>query len=191
MKARLAGIPLPAWILISVLAAASLLQSASGKGTNDNVELQIKAAYLLNFARYVYWPHTSGAESSIPITFGVLGQDPIAQTLEKVGSGKTINGRPVRVRLFPSVEQIDKCDILFVPRSESQHAQSTLTGIAGKPTLTVSDKPGFTNEGGMIEFLLVDDTVRFAISNEAAERVGLKLNSELLRVAYSINGRRQ
>jgi hypothetical protein len=41
----------------------------------------------------------------------------------------------------------------------------------------------------MIEFLLVDDTVRFAINNEAAEKAGLKLASELLRVAYSVTGR--
>jgi hypothetical protein len=41
----------------------------------------------------------------------------------------------------------------------------------------------------MIEFLLIDDTVRFAINNQSAEKAGLKLSSELLRVAYSITGR--
>jgi hypothetical protein len=41
----------------------------------------------------------------------------------------------------------------------------------------------------MIEFLLIDDTIRFTINNEAVEKAGLKLSSELLRVAYSISGR--
>jgi hypothetical protein len=123
------------------------------------------------------------------VVLGVLGRDPIVEVLERAVSGKTIGNRAIRVKQFASIEQIDHCDILFVAQSEASQLPAVLSAISGRPILTVSDKERFSNEGGMIEFLLVDDTVRFAINNEAAEKAGLKLASELLRVAYSVTGR--
>ena len=180
---------LPAWILISVLGAAAILPAATASGNSESVELQVKAAYLLHFVRYVYWPNPTPAAESPPLVLGVLGRDPIVEVLENAVSGKTVNNRPIRVKLFASAGEIDHCDILFLPRSGFKQMPDVLSAISGRPILTVSDKERFSNEGGMIEFLLIDDTVRFAINNEAAEKAGLKLSSELLRVAYSITGR--
>ena len=110
--------------------------------------------------------------------------------LQKTVSGKTVNNRPIRVKEFTTVDQIDQCDILFVPRS-GQTRRDVLAEVSGKPILTVSDKESFSAQGGMVEFLLVNDTIRFTINNQAVERAGLKLSSEFLRVAYSIAGRRK
>jgi hypothetical protein len=180
---------LRASLLIFVLGAVSMLQPASVGANDENVELHVKAAYLLHFVRYVYWPNSGSAGISSPVVFGVLGRNPMVEVLETVVSGKTVNNRPIRVRVFSSAEQIDGCDILFIPRSESKEIQGVLSATAGRPILTVSDKEKFSSEGGMIEFLLIDDTVRFTINNQSAEKAGLKLSSELLRVAYSITGR--
>jgi len=176
--------------LFSVLGAASILQPASAGASNESVELRVKAAYLLRFVRYVYWPDPSPANAPPPVVIGVFGHDPMVEILESTVSGKTVNNRPIRVKLFTSAEQIDHCDILFVPR-ESRQMEAALSAISGRPILTVSDQEKFSRQGGMIEFLLIDDTVRFSINNEAAEKAGLKLSSELLRVAYSITGRRK
>ena len=179
------------WFLVSVLGAALLLQPASAGANNHSVELHIEAAYLLHFVRYVYWPNPSPAAASSPVILGVLGHDPIVEVLESTVSGKTVGNRPIRIRLIASAEQIEPCDILFVPQSETKQMPAVLSAVSGRPILTVSDMERFSNEGGMIEFLLVDDTVRFAINNAAAEKAGLRLASELLRVAYSVGGRRK
>jgi hypothetical protein len=190
LTSGLAEFRLPAWLCVSVLVCGLVLQPASAE-RNDSVEIQVKAAYLLHFARYVYWPKGSSADPSIPLVFGVLGRDPMVGILQKTVSGKTVNNRPIRVKEFTTVDQIDQCDILFVPRSESKLAQDVLAEVSGKPILTVSDKESFSAQGGMVEFLLVNDTIRFTINNQAVERAGLKLSSEFLRVAYSIAGRRK
>jgi hypothetical protein len=113
----------------------------------------------------------------------------MVEVLESTVSGKTVDKRSVQVKVFTSADQIDHCDILFVPRSESKQLPALLSAISGRPILTVGDKERFSNEGGMIEFLLIDDTIRFTINNEAVGKAGLKLSSELLRVAFSITGR--
>lgn len=181
----------PVCWLVCILSAVSILQPASLDANNEIVELRVKAAYLLHFVRYVHWPVPSQASSPSPVVLGVLGHSPIVEVLEMTVAGKTVNNRAIKVKVFASVDQIDRCDILFVPRSESKQVQAGLAAVSGHPTLTVSDTEKFSNEGGMIEFVLIDDTVRFAINNDAAERAGLKLSSELLRVAYSIAGRRK
>ena len=179
-----------ACFLLSVVGAASVLQ-AGAQGNNRSVELNIEAAYLLHFVRYVSWPNPSPASAPSPVIFGVLGHDPMVDILEEVVSGKTVNNRHIKVKVFTSTEQIDHCDILFIPRSESKQIVAVRTAVSGRPILTVSDQAQFANSGGMIEFLLIEDTVRFKINNEATESAGLKLSSELLRVAYSIAGRRK
>jgi hypothetical protein len=52
--------------------------------------------------------------------------------------------------------------------------------------LTVSDIPSFTNSGGMIGFELIDNRVRFDVNLAAAEKAGLTLSSQLLKVATDV-----
>ena len=191
MITRRDGGRLPAYFSVWVLGAVSILHPALVGAGNENVELQVKAAYLLHFVRYVDWPNSSPDAAASPVVLGVLGHDPMVEVLGTIVSGKTVNHRPIQVKLFTSAEQIDRCDVLFLPRSQSKQMRAILSAISGRPILTVSDQERFSNQGGMIEFLLIDDTVRFSINNEAAGKAGLKLSSELLRVAYSITGRRK
>jgi YfiR/HmsC-like len=174
-------------LLILAVWIACILRPGVAAAADPRIELDVKAAYLLNFARYVYWPRSSGPDGSSPLVIGVVGRDAIVQVLEPTVSGRTVSGRPIRVVQF-AADRIERCDILYLPRSEARRFRTLLSEVSGKPVLTVSDKENFANEGGMIEFLLMDDSVRFAINNDTVGQCGLKLSSELLRVAYSVTG---
>jgi hypothetical protein len=52
--------------------------------------------------------------------------------------------------------------------------------------LTVSDLPEFTQRGGMVQFVSEGDRVRFEVNLATAERAGLILSSELLKVAVNV-----
>ena len=171
-----------------LLGATAFFLAARVSSADEDVELRVKAAYLLNFARFVEWPPSS-ADASDPVVIAVLGHDSITTVLEDTVRGKTIHGHPIRIRQFASPEEVDRCNILFVPRSESKKVRPVLTDLALKPVLTVGEEIGFLDLGGVIEFHSIDDTLRFAISLTAADRAGLKIRSELLGVAYSITGK--
>jgi hypothetical protein len=171
-------------LITAMLFTSAVLQPANLGENNGSVELHIEAAYLLNFGRYVSWPQPAG-----DVIIGVLGHHPIVEILERTIAGKTINGRSCRVKVYPTPEHIDHCEILFLPRSEARQTQAAIAALAGKPILTVSDLEHFSSDGGMIEFLLIDDTVKFDINLGTVERSGLKIGSELLRVARGIKGR--
>jgi transcriptional regulator of aromatic amino acid metabolism len=115
----------------------------------------------------------------------VLGQDHFGGALDKVVSGERINSLPVTVKHVNAVEQAASCQILFIDRSEQRRLDSLLSAL-NLGVLTVSDMPGFLNHGGMIEFQLINDRVRFEVNLSAAEKSGLSLSSDLLKVAVRV-----
>ena len=178
------------WRRWSILAVALLLCAATLCGDKEDVELRVKAAYLLNFARFIEWPRSSSGGLE-PVVIGILGHDSLSRALENTVQGKNIKGHPIKVKELGSLERVEGCDILFVPRSEAKRARALLPDLSGRPILTVGEGSGFLGQGGMIEFQLIDDALRFSINLGSADRSGLTISSELLRVAYSVTGKRK
>lgn len=147
---------------------------------DSSVEIRVKAAYIYNFARFVEWPPRSG---NGPVRIGVLGTGDLASPLAQAVRGKTANGRLIEVAQIDSVTDSGCCEILLIERSESKHTQEIVQALAGRPVLTVCDEKDGLKEGVMIAFRLFEDSVRFEINQEAAERAGLRISSQLLKVA--------
>jgi hypothetical protein len=145
---------------------------------------QVEAAYLYNFGKFVRWPDVGHG----PLQICVAGQDVFGQTVRKLTSGERVDGRPVEVRMVDHPEAAAGCSILFMGLPDRAHVDPWLAATAGKPVLTVGDGPDFLDRGGMIQFVLVEDHVRFSVNLDAANRCGVGLSSELLKVAVRVTG---
>lgn len=167
------------------LAALFWLLSAipSLQGQQKPSEYQVKAAYLYNFGRFVEWPPKVTASKSDPFTVCILGQDPFGSTLDATLSGATVGGKNVVARRISNPEESVHCQILFLSALEGGKLKRTIEMLEKEPVLTVSDIPQFCQRGGMIQFVLDGNNVRFEVNLTAAQRAGLALSSELLKVA--------
>ena len=173
-------------VLLVMAAGASALGSwESAPGERRPSLDEVEAAYLYNFGKFVRWPGNAGQG---PVLICVAGPDPLAQTVRKLVLGEQIDGRPLQVRVLDGTEEASSCSILFVGALERQHEDEYLAATAGKPVLTVGDAPDFLARGGILELLLVGDHVRFSVNLNAANRNGLSLSSELLKVAIRVTG---
>jgi hypothetical protein len=166
----------------------------TGPGTarasdDSDVEIHVKVAFIYNFARFVEWPARTGAASSVHI--GILGRGDLASPLEEAIRGKTANGRSIEVSRIGGVAEADNCEILLIERSESRHVKEIVQALAGKPVLTVCDDGNCFRDGAMIAFRIAEESVRFQINQEAAERAGLKISSQLLKVAVPDGAKHQ
>ena len=121
-----------------------------------------------------------------PFTICVLGEDPFGRALDATLAGKAINNRKLVARRIASVRDATDCQILFVSSSEASHVAEIVASLSKTGTLTVSDVPGFTNKGGMIQFVLIENKVRFEVNLNAAEKEGLTISSQLLKVAANV-----
>lgn len=174
---------------IAAVAAVLLtcLMILTGRGEPQTLsEYQLKAAFLFNFAKFVEWPASAFPDPAAPIIFGVLGVDPFGPNLEQAIAGKTVNNRPFVVKRFATVQTMEPCHMLFISAAEQAHLPQILAALKDKHTLTISEVEDFLALGGMINFLTVDNKVRFEIHQTAAERAGLKLSSKLLSLAIAV-----
>jgi len=154
-------------------------------------EYQVKATYLYNFGRFVKWPGTVHTGKGATFSVCVLGQDPFGSILDSTLAGEALDGKPVVLRRISKPQEGVDCRILFISSAEEKHLKEILTALDESGVLTVSDMPDFTRRGGMIQFVLDGDRVRFEINLTSAESAKLVLSSELLKVAASVkrNGR--
>ena len=146
-------------------------------------EYQVKAFFLYNFARYVEWPSQSFKAVNDPIVICILGQNPFGSALDQAITGKVVEGRPFVVRRISDIQPGSNCHILFVNSSERKRFRSMAESLKGSGVLTVGETPGFTADGGVINFKLEDGKVRFEIDVDAAAREHLHISSKLLSLA--------
>jgi hypothetical protein len=147
-------------------------------------EFQVKAAYLYNFGKFVRWPE--GVSTGPAFTMCVLGKDPFEGALEQVTDGQKVNGLAVELRSITAVDGIKGCRVLFINGAEAGKWRSGIIAAKKLSVLTVSDAPEFLQRGGMIQFVLVGDRVRFEVDLDAAREAGLQLSAELLKVAARV-----
>lgn len=163
------GLVLPAGAQISDSSASS--------------EYLIKAGYIYNFAKLMEWPAPSFPQPNSPIVIGVLGADPFQGMLDDVLGGKQVNGRGFVVKHLKWGDELNTCNILFVSTSERAHLDELFRLIRGLPILTIGDTPGFAEHGGIINFILEDNKVRFDIDVDAAKQADISISSRLLALA--------
>lgn len=151
-------------------------------------EYQIKAAYLLNFARYVEWP-AQRLPAGAPLRLCVLGRDPFGEALSGL-EGRQVNGHEVNPRVVDGVEMASDCHLVFITDSEERRVGLLLRGLAGRSVLTVSDIDGFAEAGGGIGLVVDERRVRFDINLTSVQREGLRASSQLLRHGRFVFGLR-
>jgi hypothetical protein len=124
--------------------------------------------------------------SDISFNICVLGRDPFDSTFQTTIAGGTIKGKNVLVKRIPRAQDGAGCQILFISSSEEARLKDILDVLDKMSVLTVSDMPQFTRRGGMIQFVTEANRVRFEVNLTSAERTGLTLSSQLLKVAIGV-----
>ena len=171
-------------VTLAVICAAIGVPDADPAPLPKPTEYQVKAAYLYNFGKFIRWPAAAGKNGSFAIC--VLGHDPFGPTLDATLAGETIDGRKVVAMRPARVQDAADCRILFISASENARLDDILAVLGKTGVLTVSDMPQFTQRGGMIQFVLEGDRVRFEVNLGAAQRASLSPSSELLKVATTV-----
>ena len=152
-------------------------------------EYEVKAAWLLNFARFVNWPTNTFQSLESPIVVGVAGKDPFGRLLEKAFAGKTVKGRSLVVRHPTTDQELRQCHIVFVSNSERRRLREILEKLGNHAVLTVGESEDFLDQGGVVNFVLKEKSIRFEINVQAAKSAGLRMEANLLKIATSVRGK--
>lgn len=172
--------------VIGLCAVLFLGGTAVAQDSRPPSEYRIKAAFLFNFAKFVEWPPENFHDSTAPFVIGVLGENPFGSDLEQTVRGKRVNERPFVVKFFSTPSEATNCHILFICASEKKRLPEILQALRGRTVLTVGENlDHFMETGGMINFLVVENKIRFQINDAAAKTARLQINSKLLGLAMA------
>ncbi len=163
---------------------AALLFCAPAFSMADNhqtTEYKIKAAFLYNFSRFVTWPGQARPENG-KFNLCILGSDPFRELLDPL-SGKLIQKRPLNIKRLATLGKGHACQIIFISQTGGHDLKRTMSALKEQAVLSVSDIEDFTAYGGIIQFKLVDNKVRFNINIDNASDAGLTISSKLLSLA--------
>ena len=171
-------------LLLGVWLVSACPRSVCAQVESPNREYTIKAAFLYHFLSYVEWPADSSVDQSQPFVIAVYQDDPFGAVLDKLASTKNVGGRSIVIKRVASLDEANKCHILFVPRTVSEKDQKKLLDtIAGTHVLCVGESDGFVNQGGAAEFYVEGNNVRFAFNTDVVAEKQLKVSSKLLALA--------
>jgi hypothetical protein len=174
------GSKLMGLVLFALLAWSTTHVAAAAETPS---EYQVKAVFLYNFAQFVDWPAAAFADERAPLVIGVLGEDPFGPDLDAAVRGEIVNNRPLLVRRYRDISQVEACNILFISSSEASHLEKILGALRGRTILTVGDSEDFARRGGMIRFVTDRNRIRLRISLNAVSVGNLTISSKLLRLA--------
>lgn len=174
-----------------VLALAVLMIPLGSEAQSELGEYEVKAAFLLNFARLVEWPDTAFAGPRAPFTVGLLSSGASAEDLENFLDGKSAGTRKVTARQISSAAEAAGFHIVFVSSQHKNVADSVAKALRGSATLLVGESKDFVKNGGAIGFFSESNKIRFEIDPSVTEAAGLHVSSRLLRVARIFGERNQ
>lgn len=172
--------------LVLAIFLAIALAPAPGLAQHEGSEARerrAKTALLYRMMGYVEWPSDAHPRPGSPFVVGMLGEKALAAELESYVVGRTVYNRPIVVRQLRDAESAANLHALFIGRAAS--AQLPVAVRAGGPVLLVTEWPGALAQGSIINFLTIEDQVRFEVSLDAAQQRQLGISSRLLSVSQN------
>lgn len=175
--------PLFFWVILATLTTSPLYPSIGvAEEQAAQQEYVIKAYFLLNFTKYISWPESSFESENTPFKVCILGSNHF-EAGQNAFKGKSYKNHPFDVQSVEDSDNIPECHILFVCTDLEKKLNDILDRIHGKPTLTVGETEDFVKRGGIINFYIYENKVRFEINLAAAEASSLVFSSQLLKLA--------
>lgn len=165
-----------------------LLVAAYRSDAQNATTGEVKAAFLYNFARFTEWPDDAFVSDSAALVIGVAGDEVLRRSVDNVIRGKFAGIRTLKTQQVKDPNDSAGLQMLYIGGTSASRAEEFVLAVNGGPVLTVGEVDRFVEKGGMINFLIADNRIRFEISMDATERSRLKVSSRVLTLAKTLYG---
>ena len=175
--------------LIPAACLAAALLCASSAAAQEPRPSEVKAAFLVKFAKFTDWP-SDALPADAPITFCVMGDDEVAGAIQRLDRARAGQARELKVlRLKADIlshhedPTLRSCHMLYATGLDSKLWPVLLSAIEGAPVFSVSDSEGFAERGGLAALYVELKKMRFAINIDTIRRSGLHVSASVLSLA--------
>ncbi|MBS1489297.1 MAG: YfiR family protein [Bacteroidetes bacterium] len=140
---------------------------------------EIYAPMIFNFIKYIQWPEDEGTDFVV----GVLGEDNVFNTLKSYYDGKPKGTKKYAVKKLADPSEAASCSVVYIGKNKSRDFDNVRNAVSGKPVLTITDSFNLGKKGSCINFVVVEDKLRFEINQASMGSANLKVAGRLASMA--------
>lgn len=176
------------WLALLLLLSLVGVSNASAVEGDDLRIDRIKAAFVLNIARFVTWPPQVFEGDAGELQLCLYRRDPLGEGVDEI-RGKRVGGRALQVRLIDDLEASNSCHILVIAQQEYSHYKRAQAGSRSRPLLTIADmtgeggSAGLSRPGVLITLVRKETRIGIEVDLHQSRAAGLQLSSHLLKLA--------
>lgn len=149
-------------------------------------EIELKAAFVLSFARFIDWPEQTNPDPASPFRIAVLGSPELASSLSLLASSSAVRNRSLKIIQVDHDDPVPFCSVLYIAPGSADQAAQIMDRLQNDPVLTIGEEAGFLENGGMIRITRAKNTLGFEVHLAHALRAGLDIQAKLLRLAQRV-----
>jgi hypothetical protein len=154
-------------LIILLLVPLFFLSAADTPQLDEkNTNAIIKSSYVYNFCKLISWPQSKNNGNFI---IGVLGDPGLYKQLISKYSNKLIGNQPIEIIQLLGTEQMPNLHVLFVAH-----------------TLVIAEHPDGIKNGATLNFVVIDNQLKFEVGETNASDYGLTIGITLKSLAYKV-----
>lgn len=171
-------------ILTLLLFFATSLTTIAGQNAMVE-EYDLKASYLLNFSKYIEFFSTN----SNTVVIGILGDSPLENALQKQVNNCSTK-KHIIINKYKCIKSLLNtlnnnplaCQFLFIPKNR-QVSSKQLEIINNKNILILGEKNDFIQKGGIMNFVIEQNQLKFEIDANNILNQQFKISPEIMKLA--------
>lgn len=147
---------------------------------------QVKAAFVLNIARFVSWPPESLHQQDNHLLLCLYRGNPLGGAVNSI-SGKMVSGRMLQIESIQSLAESAACNILLIGEAALQKFDAEAQKEPNRPVLTIADltdrEPRMPQRNVLVTLVRNGSRIGFEINLGKSRQSGLRMSSQLLKLA--------
>lgn len=148
-----------------------------------NPRAKMKSLFIFQFTKYTEWPDDYKQGDFI---IGVVGNEDLADVLEKQAASKKINSQNVVVKRFNSTADISKCHVLYIAGESSAKVKPYVDVAKKYNCLIITEGDGLINTMSAINFVVVGNAINFEMNKQLFRDRGLVVSNSLEPLAKKV-----
>jgi hypothetical protein len=144
-------------------------------------ELDMRTAYLYNFAQFAQWPENAH------LTFNICTLGKITDSISpEILTNKTVNGRKIKLSRFPESGDFSDCQMVYLNTSDTAHATKLAKMLSKAEVLTIGEAEDGSTGPGIINLSVKKNRLVFDLDLAKARQANINLSSKLISLAQKV-----
>jgi hypothetical protein len=140
---------------------------------------------LYNFTRYFEWPDNKKTGNFIIYVVGK--NDNLITELKALASKKKVGNQDIEIKNSTTFDVGITSQIIYLLPESSKSLADVSAKSKGKGILLVSESTGGCKTGASINFLIIENKLKFEYNKNNAVKAGLKTNDDFKALAINVD----